>query len=63
MSRIQKEFNLKESYEKHKQRATELHTIAVDPICENANSNRPRCFDAPSGNINSGCACFRNRGS
>lgn len=29
--------------------------IHAAPICENANSKRPLCFDAPSGNIYSGC--------
>lgn len=28
--------------------------ITDDPICEKANSKRPRCLDAPSGNMNSG---------
>lgn len=37
--------------------------ITDDPICENANSKRPLCRDAPSGNMNSGWACCRNLGS
>lgn len=38
-------------------------TITDEPICEKANSNRPLCFAAPSGNMNSGCDCCRIRGS
>lgn len=38
-------------------------TITEDPICEKASSKRPRCLDAPSGKINSGCACCRYLGS
>lgn len=38
-------------------------TITAEPICENANSKRPRCFDAPSGNMNSGCAFCKSLGS
>lgn len=37
--------------------------ITDDPICEKANSKRPRCFAAPSGNINSGCAVCKYLGS
>lgn len=28
--------------------------ITEEPICEKANSKRPLCLDAPSGNMNSG---------
>lgn len=38
-------------------------TMTAEPICENANSKRPRCLDAPSGNMNSGFDCCNSRGS